>query len=325
MTKKMTTSSLIILIVLVLLVVYLIHLSFEGKTELLVSKDDQMVMAVVLKALNSEHWSMVKQGAEDAAEKHGIELIVLAPENETMNAMQNQMITDLIHGNIDGIAIAPTDSEGVASVIDEATLWDIPVFLLDTQALSDEHVVSYIGTDNFLAGQLAGIRMVDILENQGNVAILAGSLEQKTHVDRVAGFMHMMDASDVNVHTIEVAMSDIDIAFEKTSDLISDGDLDAIFATNALMAIGAYEAIKDANASTQIIGFDIEKQLLTYIDEGHVDSTVSQDPYTMGYKTVESFYNYSSGLAVENRIITSSTIVNQVNLDYYMRAYKLKE
>ena len=71
-------------------------------------------LGVVLKALDSEFWLSVKDGAEKAAEELQVEITVLAPPSETDVEKQITIIEDLISQKVSGLAVSATD---VAAVV----------------------------------------------------------------------------------------------------------------------------------------------------------------------------------------------------------------
>ncbi|KUK15813.1 MAG: Monosaccharide-transporting ATPase [Petrotoga mobilis] len=73
-------------------------------------------------------------------------------------------------------------------------------------------------------------------------------------------------------------------------------DVDAVFAHNDEMALGALEAIKSAGKLQDIIivGFDATPDALASVESGELSATIAQQPYTMGELAVEKAYEYLS-------------------------------
>ncbi|MCG8482706.1 MAG: substrate-binding domain-containing protein [Clostridia bacterium] len=284
--------------------------------------NEQLRIGIVLKALDSEHWQTMKKGAEKAARDLGIDLIVRAPDKETNVAMQFRLIEDLMDQNVDAIGIAPCDSTAIIPIIEEAKQNNIHVFTIDTDA--DTDVVSFIGTDNFLAGKMAGERIIEVLGGKGNVVLITGVLEQQTHRDRRLGFKKAIEGTEIEIIEQRQANSDSELAMEEMNQLFeSHEDIDAVFATNALMALGVLEAI-EANEKTdeiKLIGFDIQQELLEGVKNGKVDSVIAQNPYDMGYETVQSAVNYLRGEPVEKRTDTGTELITVENVDKYKEQY----
>lgn len=283
-------------------------------------REEKLRIGIVLKALDSEHWLTVKKGAEKAAEEAGVEVVVLAPDKESNVEMQFRIIEDLIMQKVDALGIAPCDSQGVIPFIEEANNSGIPVFTIDTNA--DADVVSFIGTDNAMGGKMAGERIVEILGGKGKVALITGVPGQQTHRDRSSGFKQGVEGSEVELIAEQPANSESAMAMNVMENILqSTPDIDAVFCTNALMALGAMEAIdaKGKLGQVKIIGFDTQVDIMTAVKEGKVDSIVAQSPYNMGYETVKNAVKHVKGEQVSNRVDTGTDLITKENVDQYLK------
>ena len=91
-------------------------------------------------------WASVEAGAKDAAEEFGVNLIILSPPQESDVMAQVAQIEDQIAKGVDGIAIAPTDPNAVAPILDDAIASGVPVVYIDTNGINEG--VTFIGTNN---------------------------------------------------------------------------------------------------------------------------------------------------------------------------------
>src|SRR5690606_42083153 len=115
-------------------------------------------------------WAAVEAGAKAAGEEHGVEVIVVAPPQESDVQAQITQIEDLIAQGVDGIALAPTDPNALAPVVDAAIAQDIPLVFVDTQGTNAG--VSFIGTDKQAGAAHAAQSMSDNLPECATVATL---------------------------------------------------------------------------------------------------------------------------------------------------------
>lgn len=283
--------------------------------------DKRNKIGIVLKAMDSEHWLALKKGAERAAQELNVDVAVLAPEKEINVEQQFRIIDDLIQQKVDALAIAPCDSEGVVPIIQRANEAKIPIFTVDTNASVE--VVSFVGTNNIVGGKMAGERIIKILNGKGKVALITGILEQQSHRDRAAGFKEALKAaSDIQLVSEKLANSESITAMSAMEDILqSDPDVDAVFCTNAPMALGAMEAIDSRGKSSQvkIVGFDTQTDSLNNVKKGKIDAMVAQNPYNMGYVTVENAVSYLNGKSVEKSTYTSTELISKENVDRYIK------
>ncbi|MCR4431910.1 MAG: sugar ABC transporter substrate-binding protein [Tepidanaerobacteraceae bacterium] len=282
----------------------------------------KLTIAVIPKALDSEFWLDVKNGAEKAAQENNVDLIVLAPDKESNVEQQFRIIEDMIQKKVDALLVAPCDSAGVVPFIDKANQANIPVFTVDTNADGGK-IVSFVGTDNKLGGKIAGERVIKLLNGKGKVALIVGVPGQQTMRDRAAGFKEALaGAPDIKLVAEQPANSERALAMTVMENILqANPDLNAVFACSTLMAMGAMEAVEAAGKLDQIkvIGFDSQKESLEAIKAGKLDSLVAQSPFNMGYLGVKAAVDYINKKDVSNRIDTGTELVTKENVDKYMK------
>lgn len=280
-------------------------------------------IAVVTKALDSEFWLALKQGAEAAARAHpDVEVVVLAPEREINIDQQVSILEDQILKKVSALVVAPAGAAEVIPVLNKAKASGIPVLLVDTDAPWPEKL-SYIGTDNRLGGRLAGEFIVRALGGTGKVAVIRGILGVAAHEDRVAGFQEALArAPGIRLVTIQPANSERALAMTVMENILtSHPDLRAVFATNDQMALGAMEAIAARNLTGKIIlvGFDATQEAVRAVKAGRMHAVVAQHPFEMGRRAVEAAIQVLRGESIEKRIDTGTTLVTRENADEFLR------
>ncbi|PAB59063.1 hypothetical protein CCE28_12325 [Anaeromicrobium sediminis] len=277
-------------------------------------------IGVVVKALDSEHWLTVKKGAEDAAAETGVDVVVLAPDKESNVEQQFRIIEDLIQQKVDALAVAPCDSEGIVPFIEEANSNGIPVLTVDTNA--DANVVAFVGTNNTLGGKMAGERIVEIIGGEGKVALITGVPGQQTHRDRNAGFKEALKGTNIELVAEQPANSESALAMTVMENILqSNPDLKAVFCTNALMGLGAMEAIdaKGKLGDIKIIAFDTQTDVLNAIKDGKMDSVVAQSPYNMGYEAVKNAVKHINEEDVPKVVDTGTDLITEENVNEYLK------
>src|SRR5690606_34409276 len=85
---------------------------------------------------------------------------------------QISVVQNFVTQQVDGIVLAPLDSQGMIGPVSEAVEAGIPVVIFDSALDDDSLIVSYVATDNFRGGQLAAEEMAKRLDGKGNVILL---------------------------------------------------------------------------------------------------------------------------------------------------------
>ncbi len=281
----------------------------------------KLSIAIVTKALDSEFWQRLKNGAEAAARAHGdVGLAVLAPEREINIDQQVAILEDQILKKVSALAVAPAGVSEVIPVLDKAKAAGIPVLIVDTDVAWPAKL-SYIGTDNRLGGKLAGDCVARAIGVKGKVAVLRGVLGVATHEDRLAGFREAVAAHPgIQVVTVQPANSERALGMTVMENILtSQPGLSAVFATNDQMALGAMEAIAALRRrGIVLVGFDATKEAVRAVEAGQMHAVVAQNPEMMGRRAVEEAVKAARGLPVEARVDTGTTLVTKENAGRFL-------
>ncbi len=242
----------------------------------------------------SSYWQPAWEGAQLAGQDLNVKVeLVTARVRGSSDAdyvePQIRLIADLIkRGDIDGLVIAPFDSNRLAPVIDKAVAAGIPTIAMDTPVNSDQ-LLTFVVFDNFKAGQVIGEWVVRQLGKPGRVLILDGPSDQQNAVDRRNGFLAGLQTGNVDVLDARSADWEIEPAREITAEWLAEyRSIDAILAANDNMALGAAQAVAQAGRPGIIItGFDATGAGLAAIQAGQVSATVDQAPAKQAYLAVQ--------------------------------------
>ncbi|TVR25481.1 MAG: D-ribose ABC transporter substrate-binding protein, partial [Anaerolineaceae bacterium] len=142
-------------------------------------------LGLSVSTLNNPFFVTLVDGAQEAADAMGIELIVVDAQDSPSTEASN--IEDLIAQGVDAILINPTDSDAVVPSVLSANDAGIPVFTIDRSANGGE-VVSHIASDNVAGGALAAQFLCHKLEGEGSVVELEGIAGTSAARDRGLGF-----------------------------------------------------------------------------------------------------------------------------------------
>ena len=247
-----------------------------------------------------DFWTIAEKGANDAAAKHGVEVLFRRPDKGD-TAIQRDIINELVAKGVKGIAVSVINPEEQTPDLKQvATRTNL--LTVDNDA-TESGRLCYIGTDNYEAGKAVGRLVKEVMPQGGTIAIFVGQitpinarLRFQGVVDELAG---QKDAKGPTYgkYTLYKGEAITDGASRATC---LDNAKDAIEKLGGMehvcmVGLWAYnapailEAAKSKNAAgrIKIVSFDEYPDTLTAIDRGEIYATVVQDPYNFGYKSVE--------------------------------------
>jgi ribose transport system substrate-binding protein len=279
------------------------------------SSSGKTKVAVVLKSLNSDYWKIVEAGAKAAAQKYNVDVEVLGPSAETEVEKQVSLIEDQITNKVNALVVAPSQPASEISVLQKAKEANIPVVLADTDADFPDKV-SFVGTGNLAAGKQAGEYLASQLHKGDKVAIIRGAMGDRTHDERTQGAEEALKAAGIEIATVQPADSDRNKALSVMENILqSNPDVKGVFGTNDEMALGAERAAEQAKAKLVIVGLDGSPNALDSIKSGGMAASVAQDPYQIGFLSVEAAVKAVKGEKVEKRIDSGTEVITQKNVN----------
>lgn len=284
--------------------------------------DKTLVFALLPKTLTNPYFVAMQEFAEAEAAKYGIKIECIAPPDETKVEEQIGMFETMMEKKVDAILIVPCGTTEIVASVEAANAAGIPVLCLDTNA-SGGVITSFIGTNNYAGGKLAGEWVSENI-GEGKVSIITGTPGNQTHEDRVNGFLEGIGGNDKIVVAGDVvpAYSDRAQGMSQAENLITaNPDIVVLYCTNDEMAMGAGEAVKAQGLSDQItvIGFDGAPSAAQGIIDGIMHASVAQAPGKMAQMGVAAAYEFIvNGVQPEAEVDTGCTMVTKDNAQEYL-------
>lgn len=221
---------------------------------------------------------------KEEAERLGVELLFADGQQKQEN--QIRAIRRFIAQQVDVIGVSPVVETGWDSVLQEAKDAGIPIILVDRRAAVDEDLyVSYLGSDFFAEGQNAARVMVDLLEGEGNIVELVGTVGSAPAIDRYEGFREITkDYPGIKIIASETG----DFTRAKGEEVMGDflqlygKEIDAVYSHNDDMAIGAIRAIEDyglkPGEDIKIVSIDAIRDAFQAMIDGKLNATIECNP-----------------------------------------------
>ena len=257
----------------------------------------------------------MKEGGEAKAVELGIEMITLDAQDSSET--QVSQIEDFIAREVDVIIINPVDSDAIGVAVKEANEANIPVITV-TRPSNSGKVVQHLDIDNAEAGKLAAEEVNKVLNGKGKIAILEGIAGAPSALDRQKGFEDVInELPDLEIVTSLTANYSREEGASVMEDILqANPELDAVYAHNDEMALGAVRTITAADRLNEIkvFGIDATDDALTAIGKDEMSATVKQQPDVQMAKAVEAALKVANGEAVEEKVIIPLVLVNKENL-----------
>lgn len=286
---------------------------------------DVIRIGVIPKGTIHEFWKAVEQGAKDAGQAQGVEILWDGPRVETAHDEQRKILENMIARGAKAIVIAPTDRTALRRPVESAVAAGVPVVVFDSNLDGDAHV-SFVATDNRKGGALAGATVLESTEGTPRRMLLLRYTEGSGSTRlREAGFEEAVTAGGGTVVESQFTDGTTEGALTTASNMlerqVKDGRLaiDGIFACNQPTSIGMLRALERLRkqgvvVETRFVGFDASQELVEGVRSGTLAGIVVQDPQRMGRLAVETMVKHLRGEPIEKSVDTGVTLVTRDNL-----------
>lgn len=247
------------------------------------SSNSDLTFAMVTHGDAGSFWTVVKNGAQQAADDLGVTLKYSESVNDPQK--QAQMIDAAISDKVDGLAVSGPDPDAIRNSLKKADKAGIPIIVLNagTQLVDEVGALEFVGQEESIAGEAVGERVKDegatkvlcVIHEQGNV-----SLEDRCNGVK-KGFGGDVETMQVK-GTADIATS----LTEMQSKLQADKSIDFVVTLNGEIADAAVDSVKGASSDAKIGTFDLSGPVVQAIQDGEIEFAVDQQQYLQGYLPV---------------------------------------
>jgi ribose transport system substrate-binding protein len=276
-------------------------------------------VTLIAKSTETEFWLSVFAGAEAAAAEYNMNLKIVGPKTEEDYETQNQMVADTVEDGTEALIFSAIHYDKNAAAIDAASQSGVEIVAIDSNVASDA-VSTYIGTDNYAAGQMAAQAALERVDGQLNIGIVNYDISSANGQEREQGAVDLLNSSGrARVVAVINTLAEAQQAKDDTLSLLEQyPEINVLLAFNEPTSVGAAMAIQELACEDSIflVGFDSNVASVDGLQDGSVDALVVQNPYAMGYLGVESAYKLLNGKGneLEKIVDTSTQIVDRENL-----------
>ncbi|MDU2147768.1 MAG: ribose ABC transporter substrate-binding protein RbsB [Paeniclostridium sordellii] len=267
-------------------------------------------IGLIVSTLNNPFFVDLKKGVEKEAKELGYEVVVLDSQNDPAKEVSN--MEDITVKDVDLVLLNPVDSDSAVASVMIANNANLPVMTVD-RVSNGGKVLSHIASDNIAGGDMAAKFLIDKLGNKGNIVELEGIAGSSATRDRGKGFEDGIKGSNLKIIAKQSADFDRTKGLSVMENIIqSKGDINAVFAQNDEMALGASKALEDANMNNVlVVGFDATDDAVDAVKKGTMAATVAQQPILIGETAVKVANKYLNDEKVDDFIPVELQLVTK--------------
>jgi galactofuranose transport system substrate-binding protein len=268
---------------------------------------------------NNNPWRIAQtESMRNAAEENGVELLITDAQSSTPKQVSD--IEDMVAQDVDLLFVPPREEEGLDPALDAAKEAGVPIFMVDREVNAEvcEDYLAFIGSNFIEQGERAAEWLVEETGGEAKVVELQGTVGASVTADRGEGFKNVIDENP-GMEMIASQSGNFNRAEGQNvmeQILGANPDLDAVYAHNDEMAIGAIQALKDAGRSpgedVTVVSVDGTRDALQAIIDGDLGATVETNP-RFGPLAFDTARRFLSGEQIPTRITVQDHLFDESN------------
>ena len=241
------------------------------------------------------------QSIKDEAAKVGVGKLLVTNANAQLTK-QISDIQDLLNQGAQALIVAPVNSDGLDPALAAAKAKGVPVLTIDRKVTNTAcaDYLAFIGSDFADQGKRAADAMNTATDGKANVAVLLGSSGNNVTDLRTSGFADQVKAKYPGLKIVAQQTGDFDRSKgQQVAEqlLQSNPDINAIYAENDEMGLGAMQAVlsagKQPGKDVKIVSIDGTRNAVQALADGQYNGVIESNPRfgPLAFKTLMDFEN----------------------------------
>jgi simple sugar transport system substrate-binding protein len=242
-----------------------------------------LTIAMVTHSDEGSFWSVVKKGAQQAAQDEGVKLVWSPSNNDPQK--EAQLIDAAVSQKVDGLAVSVPNASAIKDSLAKAKAAGIPIITLNSGADDFKQLgaLTHVGQTETIAGRAAGQKLkaagvkkvLCVIHEQNNIGLQQRCDGVKQGFGGPVTNLQVKGTADISTTQTEIR-----------SKLQADKSFDGVIALNPDIAAATKTAINGASSDAKLATFDLSPAVLKDIAAGNVLFAVDQQQYLQGYLPV---------------------------------------
>lgn len=284
------------------------------------SSGDKLTVGVTMLSMQNEFIVNVSDEMEKKAKELGVELITVDAERSALK--QIEQVESFIAQKVDVIVMNPCEVEASSPAVTKALAAKIPIINVNSETTATPS--AFVGSDDIESGRIAMKYIAEKLGGKGNVLMMHGYMGQAAQIKREQGAREILKQYP-NLKLLAHQTAEWDRA--KSMALMENWiqsygkEINAVFAQNDEMGMGAVKALTDAGLKDKVIVVSIDAipDALQAVKKGTLNATVFQNAQQQGAKAIETAVKIAKGEAYDKQVLIPFQLVTQENVSGFLK------
>jgi inositol transport system substrate-binding protein len=284
------------------------------------AKKKEIVIGVSLLNVANEFIVNIKESIESKAKKLKVRIIVNDAERSAEK--QVQQVESFIAQKVNAIILNPCEVEGSSPAVDKAIKAKIPIININSETRSVP--TAFVGSRDEESAEIAMNFIAKRLNGKGNILMMHGYPGQAAEIKRTKGAKSTLKKYPglqlIAEQTANWSREDAMALMENWLQAYK-GKINAVFAQNDEMGMGALKALESAGVKDKIVlvSVDAIADALKAVKDGRLDATVFQDAKGQGAMAVETAVKIIKRQSYQKQVFIPFVLITKENVDKYLK------
>lgn len=304
-----------------ILISLLVFLTGCGQSESNKKNDsDKIVIGISMLSMQNEFIVNISDEMQKKAEELGAELIIVDAERSPLK--QIEQVESFIAQKVDVIILNPCEYEASSPAVTKALAANIPI--VNVNSATKVQPTAFVGSNDVESGRIAMKFIAEKLGGKGNIVMIQGLNGQAAQIQREQGAKEIIEQFP-GLNMIAQQTAEWDRA--KSMDLMQNWiqsygtKINAVFAHNDEMGLGAVKALQDAGMKDKVIVVSIDAiaDALQAVKKGDLDATVFQDARKQGAGAIETAVKIARSQKFDRQVLIPFKLLVKEDVDSYLK------
>lgn len=284
------------------------------------SGEKKIKVGVTMLSMQNEFIVNISDEMNKKAEELGVELISVDAEHSPLK--QIEQVESFIAQKVDVIIMNPCEVEASSPAVTKALAAKIPI--INVNSATSTQPTAFVGSNDVESGRIAMKFIAEKLSGKGNVVMIHGFMGQAAQIQREQGAKEILNEYP-NLKLVASQTGEWDRA--KSMDLMQNWiqsygtKINAVFAQNDEMGLGALKALQDAGLKDKVIVVSIDAiaDALQAVKKGTLDATVFQNAKQQGAGAIETAVKIAKGQPYDKELMIPFQLVTKENIGQFVK------
>lgn len=280
----------------------------------------KLVIGATMLSMQNEFVVNVADEMEAKAKELGVELITMDAERSSLK--QVEQVESFIAQGVDAIILNPCEVEASSPAVKLAMDAKIPIINVNSETTAKP--TAFVGSDDVESARIAMRYIAEKLGGKGNVIMMHGYMGQAAQIKRDKGAKEILKVNPgLKLLAEQSGEWDRAKAMSLTENWIQSfgPKINAIFAQNDEMGMGAVKALEAAGLKNKVIVVSIDAipDALQAVKKGTLDATVFQNAKEQGSKAIETAVKAVKKEAFDKDVLIPFQLVTRGNVEEFLK------